>query len=119
VDVKRQILTVKLDEGKLVLVPVKDYGHLKLGYSLTTHKSQGATTENAYVLLGGPCQDRELSYVQASRAIGSTRFFLDKLEAGDDLAKLCQQIERSRQKDLAHDIHDQQGRDYGRQQVYP
>jgi ATP-dependent exoDNAse (exonuclease V) alpha subunit len=117
VDVKRHILTVKLDEGRLVLLPVKDYGHLKLGYSLTTHKSQGATTKNAYVLLGGPCQDRELSYVQASRAIKSTRFFLDKLEAGEDLENLCQQIERSRQKDLAHDIHDRRGREYPGQQL--
>jgi conjugative relaxase-like TrwC/TraI family protein len=117
VDAKRQILTVRLDHGRHVLVPVKDYGHLKLGYSLTTHKSQGATTENAYVLLGGPCQDRELSYVQASRAIKSTRFFLDKLEAGEDLEKLCQQIERSRQKDLAHDIDDQRGREYRGQQL--
>ena len=111
VDVKRQILTVKLDQGKLVLVPVKDYGHLKLGYALTTHKSQGATTENAYVLLGGPFQDRELSYVQASRARGSTRFFVDRLEAGEDLDELCKQIERSRQKDLAHDVVEQQGRE--------
>jgi ATP-dependent exoDNAse (exonuclease V) alpha subunit len=109
VDVKRQILTVKLDQGSLVLVPVKDYGHLKLGYALTTHKSQGATTENAFVLLGGPCQDRELSYVQASRARGSTRFFVDKLEAGEDLDELCKQVERSRQKDLAHDIAEREG----------
>ncbi|MBX6313154.1 MAG: relaxase domain-containing protein [Isosphaeraceae bacterium] len=104
VDAPNQILTVKLDQGRLVLVPVKDYGHLKLGYALTTHKAQGATTENAYVLLGGPSQDRELSYVQASRARGTTRFFLDKLEAGEDLRALCKQLERSRQKDLSYDL---------------
>lgn len=111
VDAARQILTVKLDQGKLVLVPVKDYAHLKLGYALTTHKSQGATAENAHVLLGGPSQDRELSYVQASRARGTTRFFLDKLEAGDDLRDLCKQMERSRQKDLSHDVLEQEGRE--------
>jgi ATP-dependent exoDNAse (exonuclease V) alpha subunit len=112
VDVANQILTVKLDQGKLVLVPVKDYAHLQLGYSLTTHKSQGVTTENAYVLLGGPCQDRELSYVQASRARGDTRFFLNKLDAGEDLRDMCKQIERSRQKDLAHDLLERQGKGY-------
>ncbi len=37
VDVANQILTVKLDQGKLVLVPVKDYAYLQLGYALTTH----------------------------------------------------------------------------------
>lgn len=111
VDVANQILTVRLDQGKPVLVPVKDYAHLQLGYSLTTHKSQGATTENAYVLLGGPSQDRELSYVQASRARGSTRFFLDKLDAGEELRDISKQLERSRQKDLAQDLLERQGRE--------
>ncbi len=111
VDVANGILTVKLDRGKLVMVPVRDYAHLKLGYALTTHKAQGATTENAYVLLGGPGQDRELSYVQASRARGTTRFFLDKLEAGDDLRDLCRQLELSRQKNLSHDLLERQGKE--------
>src|SRR5262249_601116 len=78
VDTWDKTLTVKLDKGKRVLIPAKEYEHVKLGYAVTTHKSQGATTENAFVLLGGPTQDRELSYVQASRARGSTRFFLDR-----------------------------------------
>jgi conjugative relaxase-like TrwC/TraI family protein len=111
VDTAHQILTVKLDKGKTVMIPVKDYEHLKLGYAVTTHKSQGATTENAYVLLGGPTQDRELSYVQASRARGTTRFFLDKLDAGEDLRELCKQLERSRQKDLSHDVLERRGRE--------
>jgi conjugative relaxase-like TrwC/TraI family protein len=113
VDAANGILTVKLDQGKLAVVPVQDYTHLKLGYALTTHKAQGATTENAYVLLGGPSQDRELSYVQASRARGTTRFYLDKLEAGDDLRDLCKQLERSRQKNLSHDLLEQRGRGGG------
>jgi ATP-dependent exoDNAse (exonuclease V) alpha subunit len=110
-DTTNQILTVKLDQGRLVLVPVNDYVHVKLGYSLTTHKAQGANTENAYVLLGGPSQDRELSYVQASRARGTTRFFLDKLEAGEDLRDLCKQLERSRQKNLSYDLLESQGQE--------
>ncbi len=113
VDTANQILTVKLDQRKLVMVPVKDYAHLKLGYALTTHKAQGATTENAYVLLGGQSQDRELSYVQASRARGTTRFFLDKLEAGEDLHGLCKQMQRSRQKNLSHDLLEQRGKGEG------
>ena len=119
VDVARQTLTVKLDQGRLVLVLVTDYPHLKLGYSLTTHKSQGATTENAYVLLGGPTQDRELSYVQASRARGDTRFFLDRHEAGDGLREIGRQFERSRQKDLSHDLLERGGREYGESQGSP
>jgi len=104
VDVAHQILTVRLDKGKHVLIPVKDYEHLKLGYAVTTHKAQGVTTENSYVLLGGPTQDRELSYMQASRARGNTHFFTDRSNAGDSLYNLSKQLERSRQKDLAHDL---------------
>ena len=111
VDVKNGILSVKLDQGKLVMVPVKKYSHLKLGYAITTHKAQGANTENAFVLLGGPSQDRELSYVQASRARGTTRFFLGKLDAGEDLRDVCKQMEQSRQKDLSHDLLERRGRE--------
>lgn len=111
VDVANGILTVNLDRGKFVMVPVRDYAHLKLGYALTTHKAQGLSTENAYVLLGGPGQDRELSYVQASRARGTTRFFLDKVEAGDDLRDLCKQLELSRQKNLSHDLLERSGKE--------
>jgi conjugative relaxase-like TrwC/TraI family protein len=112
VDAVHQTMTVRLDKGRLVVIPTTDYAHMKLGYALTTHKSQGATTENAYVLLG-PLQDRELSYVQASRARGTTRFFTDKREAGEDLDKLCRQMERSRQKNLAQDLLDRREREYG------
>ncbi len=112
VDVRHQCLTVKLDGGKLALISVEDYAHLRLGYALTTHKAQGATTENAYVLLGGSCQDRELSYVQASRARGDTRFFVNKLDGGEQFRELHKQVERSRQKDLAHDVLEQQGKRY-------
>jgi hypothetical protein len=49
--------------------------------------------------------------VQASRARGNTRFFVDKLEAGEDLGEICKQIERSRQKNLAHDVAELQGRE--------
>lgn len=111
VDAKLQTLTVRLDKGCLAFIPVKDYAHLRLGYAVTAYKSQGHTVENSYVLLGGTSQDRELSYVQASRARGTTRFFIDKLEAGDDLKELIKQAERSRQKDLSHDILEGRGRE--------
>jgi len=112
VDRVHQALTIKLDKGDRVIIPVNDYQHLKLGYAMTTHRSQGVTSSSSWVLLGGPNQDRELTYVQASRARETTRFFIDKLEAGDELQELHRQIERSRQKDLAHDLLDRRGREY-------
>ena len=59
------------------------------------------TVQNTFVLAGGAMQDRELSYVQASRARGDVRFFTDEMEAGEDLAQLSRQVETSRRKDLA------------------
>ncbi|HQH29102.1 MAG TPA: hypothetical protein PLP17_17040, partial [Oligoflexia bacterium] len=83
---------------------VKNYDHLKLGYAVTTHKSQGVTIENSYILAGGPMQDREFTYVQASRARGISRIFVDRDEAGDELVDLVRSMNKSRQKNLAHDI---------------
>ncbi|HEY7326627.1 MAG TPA: hypothetical protein VH592_03235 [Gemmataceae bacterium] len=52
-----------------------------------------------------------MSYVQASRARGTTRFFLGTLEAGEDLRDLRKQMERSRQKNPSHDLLERQGRE--------
>jgi len=67
-------LTVAVDGGRVVAVDPASYPHLQLGYAITTHKAQGMTTEEAFVL-PGKLVNRELAYVQASRARGDTRFF--------------------------------------------
>ena len=72
----------RIDSGRLVSVPLDDYDHVKLGYAVTTHKSQGMTTRNAYILTDESMQDKELSYVQTSRARGVTRLFTTQMEAG-------------------------------------
>ncbi|MCB0331267.1 MAG: AAA family ATPase [Bdellovibrionales bacterium] len=97
-------LTTRLDNGERVSVSLTDYEHVKLGYAVTTHKSQGMTAQNTYILAGGPMQDREMSYVQVSRAKGKTRIYTDKVEAGDNLTALSRQMSKSRQKDLATDV---------------
>ncbi|OJU62070.1 MAG: hypothetical protein BGO01_16915 [Armatimonadetes bacterium 55-13] len=53
-------------------------------------------------------QGRELSYVQASRARLETRFFATAAETGDDIAQLAREMERSRQKLMAHTVIRQQ-----------
>lgn len=77
---------------------------LSLGYALTSHKAQGATFERAFVLAGGMMQDREMAYVQASRTRGETFFFVSEQDAGEDLAELARSMERSRKKELAHEL---------------
>lgn len=98
-----QSLKVRLDGGPEVLVPLETYPHVRLGYAVTTHKGQGVTVEHAYVLAGGTMTDRELAYVQLSRARATTRVFADRAAAGEGLGELARAMERSRQQELAHD----------------
>lgn len=94
---------MRLDSGKRVSFDPLSLG-VALGYATTTHKAQGATATRAYVLTGGPMQDREISYVQGSRARDRTTFFVTRSDVGDTIANLAREMARSRQKDMAHAI---------------
>jgi len=61
-----QIL-IKTDAGNMVNLYGSDYEHVSHGYAVTTHKSQGVTVENSFVLSSGQMSSSELSYVQLSR----------------------------------------------------
>lgn len=100
----RKLITVKLDSGKRVLVPVKRYADFSLGYATTVHKGQGATVANAFVLLGGSMQDRFLSYVQMSRARGQTHVYVDRLEADANFQGIISQMKRGDSRPLAADL---------------
>jgi len=107
--VQERSLHVRLDNGKRVTLDLQNIGHsyyedVQLGYAMTTHKSQGATVDEAYVLAGGWMQDRELSYVQASRARGDTWFFIDQMEAGEELTDLVRRMSVSHRKEMAADL---------------
>jgi Ti-type conjugative transfer relaxase TraA len=117
VDPFRQVLTVSLDSGERVKVPLSSYEHIQLGYAVTTHKAQGATVERAYILAGGSMQDRELSYVQMSRSKGQTKIYTERAEVGDTIAELSKTMSRSRQKELAQDIIQQVVEDTQRRQL--
>lgn len=107
---KTHSISVLLDDGDRRTIPLREYKHVRLGYAVTTHKGQGTTVENAYVLAGGFMQDKEISYVQMSRARGETRVFSDKAEAGARLETLARQMSKSRTKDLAHELAPRQRR---------
>lgn len=87
-----------------VTIPLEHYQEIKLGYAITTHKGQGVTVENAFVLVGGGMQDLHQTYVQMSRTRGDTRIYTDKFEAGENLTDLARTMNRVNQKDLAHDV---------------
>ena len=58
------------------------------------------TAEAVFVFLDPEAQDRELSYVEASRSRGETRFYV----AGEDTGGLESAMNRSRRKHLATTI---------------
>lgn len=95
-------MTVLLDTGERVSFEVDAMPDLKLGYASTTHRAQGSTSINSYILAGGPMQDRELSYVQVSRATTKTALFVTRIQAGDELSYLAKSMERSHRKEMAH-----------------
>jgi len=108
-------VTVKLDSGEVVTVPLSesesqsqsksayDANNLSLGYCVTTHKSQGATVENTYVFMYGAMTDAQMAYVQVSRARNDTRIYTTDDEAGPELSSLTQAMSRDRRKTMAHD----------------
>lgn len=101
---ERDILEIRLDHGRTVTVNLNQYGHLRLAYALTTHKAQGMTSENAFILVGR-MQNREMTYVQASRARGDTEFFLGT----EDRQSTAHRMSISQPKELASTLNESQG----------
>ena len=93
--VSGQGIAVELDSGTLVRVDFES-SHLRLGYAMTTHKAQGMTCEKAFILVSDRMVDREMTYVQASRARGETRWYVSR-----DLAEVARSMEKSHQKHMA------------------
>ncbi len=94
-------MQVQLDGGPLRTISLNMYPHVKLAYAATTHKGQGKTTQNAFVLTHEGMQDQHISYVQASRAKHETRIYTTQLEAGDKLTDLARRMSQNREKELA------------------
>ena len=104
---------------QLVTVDVRGYTKLELGYAVTAFRSQGATFDASYLLLGGVGSSRQMAYVVGSRERDTVRFYTDRFEAGHTLEKLsrgekaqgamksplAQSLAKSAEKSLAHDVH--------------
>lgn len=100
----RHAMTVRLDAGQTVTVPIAKVSDFRLGACGTTHKFQGTTVSgNAYVYIYGEMSDAQMFLVQASRARGETRLYSTKDEVGPELVDLIRDVGRDRKKHLAHD----------------
>jgi ATP-dependent exoDNAse (exonuclease V) alpha subunit len=93
-------LLVDLDHGPRVQVNLHRYPHLRLGYVYSTHRAQGMTVDHAFVLTG-TLQYREITYVQASRARKTTRFYV----ADEPVPALVERMECSQAKEMASQVH--------------
>lgn len=103
VDEEQHSIRVCFDDGLQVWLNLESFAELKLAYAVSTHKGQGQTVENSFVLAGDAMTDRELTYVQASRARGETRLYSDVLNGGPDIESLAAKMNPSRAKKMAHD----------------
>ena len=70
-------MTVLLDDGVRVIVPLKKYQHLRRGYALTVPKAQGSTYTSCRVLAGRN-QTMPSAYVEMSRAVLKTHVYTSK-----------------------------------------
>lgn len=101
-------LTVEVDGEagrKPVTFSLREFDAIRLGYAATVHRAQGMTLDqNVYTLLGGSMQNREMTYVQISRARGETHLFSDEKTAGQDRDELTRMVSRSEEKLSAHAV---------------
>jgi ATP-dependent exoDNAse (exonuclease V) alpha subunit len=107
VDVVRRTMTVQVDgREKLVSFSIDKFDGVRLGMSVTTHRSQSMTIDqDVFILAGGSMQSLEMSVVQFSRARSNSRIFIDRETAGGpELKNLEQQMKRSHEKTSAHAI---------------
>ncbi len=103
IDNEQQRLSVKFDKGKTIEIAIDQYDHVDHGYAVTTHKSQGATVDRAFVLSHESLSGREWSYVAASRAREETTIYADE----ETLIDLNVAMSRSDAKDFSQDYSSQ------------
>jgi conjugative relaxase-like TrwC/TraI family protein len=72
-------LTVNLDKGKVVRVPLRQYRDIDLAYAFSVARgAQLRASEHAFILAGGAGQGLEATRVQLTRASRNTYLFTDR-----------------------------------------
>jgi hypothetical protein len=116
VDQRRRALLVSTDRGDRVTLTsgYVEAGHVRHGYALTGHSSQGVTVERAFVLGKSAARLQEWGYVALSRAREETRLYITglpqepesqfhELDDRDPIARMVQALEESAIERLAVD----------------
>ncbi|MDH5327610.1 MAG: relaxase domain-containing protein [Gammaproteobacteria bacterium] len=72
-------VTLKLDSGRRQRMMLKDYNKFEYGYASTTHKSQGSTVHESFILISEDSMlNRELAYVANSRHTHDSHIYVDR-----------------------------------------
>jgi ATP-dependent exoDNAse (exonuclease V) alpha subunit len=116
VDQKRGALFASTDRGDRVALTsgYVEAGHVRHGYALTGHSSQGVTVERAFVLGKAETRLQEWGYVALSRAREETRLYITgmplepesqfhELDDRDPIGRMAQALEESAIERLAVD----------------
>jgi hypothetical protein len=116
VDQKRRAVFVSTDRGDRVTLTsgYVEAGHVRHGYALTGHSSQGVTVERAFVLGKSEARLQEWGYVALSRAREETKLYITglpeepesqfhELDDRDPIARMAQALEESAIERLAVD----------------
>lgn len=83
---KPSALKIRTDDGKEHYLNVTSEHNIKHGYAITTHKSQGGTKDNTYILPSSTMNNLHTSYVALSRHRESAKIYLSE-DMCDQLAK--------------------------------
>ena len=77
IDEKNKTIKVEMDNKQDKTIDTEKYNHIEYGWASTTHKSQGATAEKAYVYghTQEPMASQQSTYVQISRAKEETKIY--------------------------------------------
>ena len=121
-DPQRNTISVQRDDGTAITLPRSylEAGNLTYAYAMTGHKTQAMTTNKAFVL-GDETLYREWTYVAMSRGRNDNRLYVvagvdpEREEVGgevaaieDPLSEVVDAVGRSRAKDLAIDVYEQE-----------
>ena len=71
-------IAVALDDGRHVRINVAKYPHIRLGYAVSTYRSQGSSIAHVHAIVGGILQSMPSSYVQATRGVEDTCLYTTK-----------------------------------------
>jgi len=89
--IRRNIITVRTEDGRKFNIDTKKYKHIDYGYALTTYKAQGQTYDKVVVeadTSGAPALNTmRAQYVNITRARDSVKIYTDDKEALFGLAE--------------------------------